>query len=520
VTTRRQRQQRARLEAWLIAALGFVACVIFVDSSGLLSKDAEVVVDDSAQLFAGLAATFACLWTARRVRGVERRWRHFMAFGMAGWSVGQSFWSWYQIFSDTPLPSPSWADVGYLTLPVGALPALLVLGMATQPARMIATTAPRRGSSVVFFLDGLVIVGSLFILTWSTSLGAVVDAGAPTIRAFLVAIAYPLTDWVLVVLVVLFAVTQRIQPQYRLQMWLVGLGLVGVSASDSIFAYLVSSGADEMPPATNFGFIAGPLLIAVAATVTADGSPLVDNPRTTRVIDRIHLLMPYGLVLVTGVVVAAQMSVGHHIDGLEAGVAWVVLTLVLVRQIITLIENNALLEQISATQAELAYRAQHDPLTGLPNRALFSERLDDALWRHRYHGRVFSLLIVDLDDFKSVNDSFGHAAGDRLLLAVGDRLRACVRSGDTVARLGGDEFAVVLDGGDNPQRAGDRVLDALRQPFEVDGQMLALGASVGVVEPRRGDLGITADALLQRADSAMYVGKRQGKGRAVHVQPI
>jgi diguanylate cyclase (GGDEF)-like protein len=506
---------------WLIAALGFVACVIFLDSSGLLSKDAEVVVDDSAQLFGGLAGFFTCLVSARRLRGVERRWRHFMAFGMAGWSVGQSFWSWYQIFSDTPLPSPSWADVGFLMLPVGALPALVVLGMAERRPGLAVGQAPRRGSPLVFFLDGLVIVGSLFILTWSTSLGAVVDAGAPNVTAFLVAIAYPLTDWVLVVLVLLFAVTQRVQPQYRLQMWLVGLGLVAISASDSIFAYLVSSGAEEMPPATNFGFIAGPLLIAVAATVTADGSPAADDPRTTRIIDRAHLLMPYGLVLITGMVVAAQMSLGHHIDALEAAVAWVVLTLVLIRQIITLIENNALLEQVSSTQAELAWRAQHDPLTGLPNRALFSERLDDALDRHRDHGRTFSLLIVDLDDFKSVNDSFGHAAGDELLLAVGARLRSVVRSGDTVARLGGDEFAVVLDGiGDNVHRAGDRVLDALRQPFLVNGQMLALGASIGVVQPRRGDLAVTADTLLERADSAMYVGKRQGKGQAVHIQPI
>jgi diguanylate cyclase (GGDEF)-like protein len=198
----------------------------------------------------------------------------------------------------------------------------------------------------------------------------------------------------------------------------------------------------------------------------------------------------------------------------------VVVGLVLVRQIITLIEHSQLLERVSAAQVELAHRAQHDPLTGLPNRALFGERLDDAMVRHRDEGQPFALLLVDLDDFKSINDSYGHAAGDRLLYAVGERLRSCVRGGDTVARLGGDEFAVVLDGApDRPGGVGERILDALRQPFEIDGEMLALGASVGVVEPAAGEAGITADLLLQRADGAMYVGKRRGKGRAVHYRP-
>ncbi|HEV7759661.1 MAG TPA: GGDEF domain-containing protein [Acidimicrobiales bacterium] len=496
-----------------------MAVVIFFDSSGLLSEDAEIVVDDAAQLFAGLAATVACLWMSRRVHGVERRWRQFMGFGMAGWSVGQALWSYYQIFSDTPLPSPSWADVGYLTMPIGALPALLALAVEPRPRHQNPESMTRQ-ASVVFFLDGLIIVGSLFILTWSTALGAVVDAGAPGRPAFGVAIAYPITDLMLVSIVVLFAVTRRVPLQYRMQLWLLGFGLVAISLSDSIFAYLVSSGADVMPPATNFGFIAGPLLVGVAALATADGSSQAGHPRAHRIVERIHLLLPYILVAACGALVAAQMTLGQDIDTTEASVAWVVLGLVLVRQIITLLENTALLERVSATQAELAHRAQHDPLTGLPNRALFSERLHDAMTRHRDHGRPFALLLVDLDDFKAINDSFGHAAGDRLLSSVGERLRSCVRGGDTVARLGGDEFAVVLDGAaDRPGSVGERILDALRHPFEIDGQMLALGASVGVVEPGPDDVGVTADLLLQRADGAMYVGKRRGKGMAVHYRP-
>jgi diguanylate cyclase (GGDEF)-like protein len=557
-----------RLGAWLGGALGSVAVVVFVDSSGLLSEDAEVVVDNAAQLAAGIAAAAACLVVAQRVQGVERRWRRSMGLGMVGWSIGQSFWSYYQIFSDTPLPSPSWADVGYLMMPVGALPALLALAVEPRPE---TPDGFRRQESMVFSLDGLIIVGSLFILTWSTALGAVVDAGAPDRPAFGVAIAYPITDLMLVAIVVLFAVTRRVPPPYRLQLGVLGLGLVAISLSDSIFAYLVSSGADEMPPATNFGFIAGPLLIAVAALITADGAAAVPRrtvgggsvtgvagvpgpgagsgpgpgtgagsgdaawtppagsrvaagsagcQRAHKLIDRLHLLLPYILVAATGCVVATQIAVGHEIDATEATVAWAVLVLVLVRQIITLLENTALLERVSEQRTEMAHRAQHDPLTGLPNRALLGERLRAAMDGHRDHGRPFALLIIDLDDFKSINDGFGHAAGDRLLSAVGERLRNCVRGGDTVARLGGDEFAVVLDGTSHRLvNVGERILDALRQPFEIDGQMLALGASVGVVEPARDDVGATADLLLQRADGAMYAGKRQGKGRAVHYRP-
>jgi diguanylate cyclase (GGDEF)-like protein len=513
-----------RLGAWLGGALGSVAAVVVFDSSGLLSSDAEVVVDNAAQLAAGVAAAVACLVVARRVHGVERRWRRFMGFGMVGWSVGQAFWSYYQIFSDTALPSPSWADVGYLMMPIGALPALLALAVEPRPAPPGALHARGTQASVVFFLDGLIIVGSLFILTWTTALGAVVDTGAPDRSAFGVAIAYPITDVVLVAIVVLFAVTRRVPVPYRLQLWLLGFGLVAISLSDSIFVYLVSSGADEMPPATNFGFIAGPLLIAIAALCTADGSAAAlataTPSRANRLIERIHLLLPYILVAATGGVVGTQIAVGHEIDATEATVAWVVLALVLVRVMITQLENTALLEKASEHQAELAHRAQHDPLTGLPNRALFGDRLLAAMERHRDLGRPFALLLIDLDDFKSINDSFGHAAGDRLLLAVGERLRNCVRGGDTVARLGGDEFAVVLDGtADREGSVGERVLDALRHPFEIDGQMLALGASVGVVEPGHDDMHVTADLLLQRADGAMYAGKRLGKGRAVHYRP-
>jgi diguanylate cyclase (GGDEF)-like protein len=290
--------------------------------------------------------------------------------------------------------------------------------------------------------------------------------------------------------------------------------------SDSIFAYLVTTGADEMPPITNAGYIAGPLLIGIAALATSDDLDTLHATGASRLAERAHLLLPHVMVVLTAAVVAAQSAFGARIDRIEALAAGGVVGLVFVRQIITLLQNTALLERVSAAQEELAYRAQHDPLTGLANRTLFGERLRGAMDVHREQGRPFAVLLVDLDDFKAINDSLGHAAGDRLLYAAGQRLRACVRSTDTVARFGGDEFAVVLAGPtEKPEIVGQRIIDTLRQPFHVGGQTLSIGASVGVVEPDAGEMGLTPEVLLHRADGAMYVGKARGKGIAVTYHP-
>lgn len=503
----------ARTRDRLLVVTGLVIVVVVLDSSGLLSPRAEIVVDDVAQLAAGVAAAACCWWAARRRTGVERTWRLLMALGMAGWSVGQSFWSWYQIFSRTPLPSPSVADIGYLTMPVFALPALLVLEVAPSDDEAALRRAGRPG----LLLDGAIVVGSLFMLTWVSSLGAVVAAEAPDMLSFAVAIAYPVTDLVLVAIVVLLVVTRRVPPEVRHEVTLLGWGVVAISISDSIFAYLVASGAESMPPLTNVGFIAGPALIAVAGLTRSDQVEAARAAPRRPAVDRTHMLLPYGLAVLTGSVVMGQLAFGAEIDAAEVIIVWLIVMLVLARQAITLLENATLLDRLAAARAELSYRADHDPLTGLANRSLFEARLGQAVDRYRCDGRPLAVLVVDLDDFKQVNDTLGHSAGDHLLYAVGERLRGCVRSGDTVARVGGDEFAVVV-GGDPlaPAIVSERILAAMRREFAVGDDVVVLGASVGVVEPRPDEPDVTAEVLVQRADRAMYAGKRQGKGTVVH----
>jgi diguanylate cyclase (GGDEF)-like protein/PAS domain S-box-containing protein len=168
---------------------------------------------------------------------------------------------------------------------------------------------------------------------------------------------------------------------------------------------------------------------------------------------------------------------------------------------------------------QLRHQALHDPLTGLPNRVLFVDRLSHALVRRARSEAGLAVMFVDLDDFKEVNDSMGHAVGDELLRLVAARLRGVLRAEDTACRLGGDEFAFLLEDA-TPSRAeavAGRILGALAEPFKLGGRSATLSASIGIaVRSGAGDEGSstgTADEVLRDADTAMYAAKSLGKGR-------
>jgi diguanylate cyclase (GGDEF)-like protein/PAS domain S-box-containing protein len=174
-----------------------------------------------------------------------------------------------------------------------------------------------------------------------------------------------------------------------------------------------------------------------------------------------------------------------------------------------------------ALEEQLTHQAFHDDLTGLANRALFTDRVQHALTRRDRSPASMALLLLDLDDFKDVNDSLGHAAGDELLQVAAERLRGCLRASDTAARLGGDEFAVLLEDLDDSTQAGDlaeRVLLQLRQPVTLQDRQVVPSTSIGIalVDPDRAQ---DAEELLRNADVAMYTAKRQGKGQAEFFMP-
>ena len=167
----------------------------------------------------------------------------------------------------------------------------------------------------------------------------------------------------------------------------------------------------------------------------------------------------------------------------------------------------------TAEHQRLRHLAGHDALTGVANRTEFRERFAHAL---AIGERDLAVAFCDLDGFKSVNDTYGHRVGDDVLVAVADRLRLCLRTGDELARIGGDEFTVLLRNVPDDAAAGhvaERLLAAVREPFDADGHDVVLGMSVGVALSRPDT---TADALLAAADEALYTVKRRG-GEGAHV---
>jgi diguanylate cyclase (GGDEF)-like protein/PAS domain S-box-containing protein len=172
-----------------------------------------------------------------------------------------------------------------------------------------------------------------------------------------------------------------------------------------------------------------------------------------------------------------------------------------------------------ALEEQLRHQAFHDALTGLANRALFEDRLTLALARVRRHGGQLAVVFVDLDDFKTVNDSLGHAVGDELLRTTARRLATSLRAQDTAARLGGDEFAVLLEdlsGPDEAWQIAERLRRSLEPPLVLEGRQIASSASLGLACP---DLTATADEVLGNADLAMYAAKDSGKGRVAIFEP-
>ena len=174
------------------------------------------------------------------------------------------------------------------------------------------------------------------------------------------------------------------------------------------------------------------------------------------------------------------------------------------------------------SEATIRYQANHDALTGLPNRVLFRKQLQEALVRARRSGEDLAVHFLDLDGFKNVNDTLGHAVGDELLKSIAGRLQNTVRHADKIARLGGDEFAVLQLAAELPSGAGvlaGRLIDAVKAPCVVDEHQILVGASIGIAVLRTDGIHFNPDDLLKSADLAMYRAKADGRGRFCFFEP-
>lgn len=175
--------------------------------------------------------------------------------------------------------------------------------------------------------------------------------------------------------------------------------------------------------------------------------------------------------------------------------------------------------QRQQAEASIAFMAHHDTLTKLPNRMLFRERMEQAL-AMAGRGSSFAVICLDLDNFKQINDTLGHPVGDGLLVAVAERLLACVRAGDTVGRLGGDEFAIIqlaLRNDNDTEILASRIIAAFRKPFEIDGHHIMVGTSLGITTASSDSA--TYEILMRDADIALYIAKTEGRGTARFFHP-
>jgi diguanylate cyclase (GGDEF)-like protein len=433
---------------------------------------------------------------ARRLAGKARRGLALMATGCAAWSAGHT----------TTLLT---GDEGAVA--AGDVAGSLGFSILAAVALLRADLTGRRRDVWALASDAAVTAGAVGLVGWQASMSADIAMGRPgggAVHAALV-VAAPLSDVLLLGLAVLILVRRR-GGQTRLV--LVTCGLATLAASDVGHGYLQATGG-PVSPWVGLGWIAAFLLLALAGTVRPAyrtvGRVAASTPQTS-----VLPLLGVGLATVSAV---AHVLAGRALQTGEVLATASVIALLLLRQHLELRENGRLTAALADREAELRRQAFHDVLTGLPNRALLRERLDLALHRHARDGRPVALVFLDLDGFKSVNDSLGHAAGDALLMAVAARLVGAVRAGDTVARLGGDEFAVLLDDGGDPVATGARAVEVIERPVVLGGHEVTVSASVGVVLLGPEGPSPTAEDLLEHSDSAMYAAKRAGGGRLVLV---
>ncbi|MEV6846087.1 EAL domain-containing protein [Actinoplanes sp. NPDC051411] len=481
----------ARLFVTLTLVLGAVAL------GELIAPGGRRLYDDVAQMVVGGLAAWVCLVAARGRVGVQRHWRLLAAIGLAGWAVERLWWA----VQDVVDPGRPGTSVGFLILPLCLFIGLL--GAVHTRPRPVPTSARRDQLALV--LDSVLITGSLLAFCWSVLPVHVLKPATGTVW---VAVAYPIADLLLLTIVVLLLATRPDSRAGRRPLYLIGLAIISFGVTDTY--RLMVLGAGPLTQLQSAGHLFGPAFILLAATSPAlNGQAQEISPQR----DWLHLLLPYVPVTATGVVIGISTGAGNRLTPFEAYLGWLGLGLVVARQMFTIVDNTVLLDRVSEGQQRLHHQAYHDSLTGLANRAMFRERLVLALDAHRHREQPLAVLFADLDDFKLINDSFGHAMGDRVLRAIADRTIACVGPDDLVARLGGDEFAVLLDpsSAGEAEEIGHRILAELREPFLIDGHAIGVGASIGLVVPDDGEP-LSADTLLRRADAAMYSSKRRGKG--------
>lgn len=377
---------------------------------------AVVLFDDTVSFGLALYATACAVLAARAAQDRLRRTWVTMAVALGAWSLGDGLWLVYDLVGVEPT-TPSAADVFYLLFAV-----LLVAAFA-----QLITTATHQGR-LRLLLDAITVALCLFLLAWVLALNSVYNTYREDRAALAVAFLYPVFD--MIALTIAVVVLVRAEARQRAMLAVLTLAVTLMSIADSAFAHLTAGDRYSTGDLVDVLWAASLTAFAAAALLsreTYEPRTVVALPSTT------SLWLPYVPLLLAGTIGPPLVM-----SGAERFLVPAVVVAVCARQVVSAWENRRLL----AAAAEQALR---DPLTGLANRSLFSDRLAHAMALRARDDRSIAVVSLDLDDFRLVNDTLGHPAADSVLAVAGQRIAECIRPGDTAARIGGDAFALLLE---------------------------------------------------------------------------
>jgi diguanylate cyclase (GGDEF)-like protein len=486
-----ERRSTGRIPLWAAYfALGALALVVHrLLESGSLSQSWFY------DIVGGSAVVVAFVAIARNKPDRRLPW-WLMAVGQGLFVAGDVMWNWYEAIGESPFPSL--ADVLYLAgYPFIAAGLLLLI-------RRRLGDGDRGG-----LLDASILTTAVAILSWTFFIRPLTVDTELDALSLAISLAYPIADLLLIgVAMGLLTTPGARTPAFRM----LALSLVALLVADQIYAF---QNLDE-------SYVAGGPLDSLYLIAYILFGTAVAHPSMRRLTDpapvAVTWLGPVRMICLAAAMVTGPLLVtlGPDADSglavIAAGTA--LLSLLVLARLYGLVGILARdVAKRRALESQLSYQAFHDPLTGLANRRRFVDRADAALAARQRVGSL-AALFVDLDDFKTVNDSLGHAAGDELLVAVAARIRDGLRSTDVAARLGGDEFGVLLLDIPEPAYAttvAERLLAAMGAPLTVAGVPVEVNASIGVAVDTEAMHGV--DALLSDADVAMYQAKALGKGR-------
>ena len=454
------------------------------------------------------AEALAVIFGFRRHRPRQNwSWR-ILGAGAGVYALANTIWYGWPVFLHRDLVFPSIADATFVPSYL-----LFVAGLA-----LLVRARGGRGQGLGSLIDALIISASAGAFAWVYLIAPLGTASGVSGLARAVSLSYPLLDLALIVLLVRILLTRGPRPP---AFWLLCGFVVAMLTADISYTVALLN---------NTFYLGHPLTVAWlisfgclgAAALHPSMASLSESPPT--VADHHMSWLRLTFLAVAAVVFPLGQLIRGAGNTTEALIGSTVIFALCIARMAVLIrelgrsaealarrerELRSTVELLHLSEANLTHLAQHDVLTGLPNRALFDERLQSAL---AHPQRNTTVMLLDLDSFKTVNDSMGHTAGDALLATVASRLASVVRPGDTAARLGGDEFTILAQGLDEPSavRLASRVLRTLDEPIAINGRRVVARASLGIAisSSERAE-----HELLSEADAAMYEAKRKGGQR-------